>query len=196
MAYTEVDICNMALSYIGMRAYMIESLSDSSAAAQACQMLYPAQRDELLILAPWPFAVKRATLDLATDQIEGGYAYTYDLPTGCLWPLEIIDSLKIRRVVEKIDFRWEGRVLLTDKEDAVLRYIDAVTDASLFTPEFASALAWKLAIALAGALSADPNNHARLLQTYQMVLLQSRAVVFNSMPEIAPPEAGSIAARS
>ena len=95
---SEVDICNMALSYI--RAASINSLTENSLQAQYCKLHYPQARNQMLQDYPWQFAHKIAPLaEIDHSTINNGdgifnYAYAYQYPADCI---------KINRAI--IDFR-------------------------------------------------------------------------------------------
>lgn len=104
---SEVDICNRALSAIGTRS-QITSLTEKSAEARQCNLLYADLRDELLRMAPWNCATNFNTLALivaapgtpenpsaATATWEKGqppppWSYEYAYPADCIRPLWIV----------------------------------------------------------------------------------------------------------
>jgi len=94
MALSELLICNMALSRIGVGyqltigAGTIASSTDTGAELRACSLWYERCRNRLLEQIPWTFARKYATLTLNDDgtgeiwEDEWDNAYTY--PSDCL----------------------------------------------------------------------------------------------------------------
>lgn len=91
-----VDIANMALSYLGIST-QVQSLTppDATEQAKACAFWYPICLNELLQMAPWPFAytssvlASDASLAGASGTIGGtlafpGFPYAYQLPNDCL----------------------------------------------------------------------------------------------------------------
>ncbi len=95
-----VELCNLALSEV--RGGSINSLDESSLAAQLCRLHYPVVRDLLLREAPWQFANRIAPLALLSDNSFGveqnpndpfavfNWAYTYRYPG---------DALKVNRLI-------------------------------------------------------------------------------------------------
>lgn len=90
----DVDIANMALSYLGIST-QLQSLSDANEQGKACQFWYPKCRDQLLQIAPWNFAYTSILLQtdpsLAGDSgtVGGtfafpGWPYAYVYPNDCL----------------------------------------------------------------------------------------------------------------
>jgi hypothetical protein len=63
------------------------------------------------------------------------------------------------------------QVILTNVEDAVLRYTTVVDDTTQFSPLFVEALSWKLASMLAGPLLKGETGAAEAKRCYQMFLV-------------------------
>lgn len=62
---TQVQICNLALSRIGIRGKdLISSLKDATTTAQSCAAIFPVSLDTITTEFWWPFATRRATLAL------------------------------------------------------------------------------------------------------------------------------------
>lgn len=81
----EVDICNVAVGYLGDTA-QITSISppDGSAQAALCARFYPLARDELLERHAWGFSTKRASLPLLAETVASTWLYAYALPADAL----------------------------------------------------------------------------------------------------------------
>jgi len=139
---SELNLCNLALSFIGEHA-VVTNLDppDGSVQASLCARFYPLVRDTLLLRHPWRFAIRRQWLALMDKNEDGTYRYA--LPADCLRPLELI---------KPGDFIVEQDTLLTKQDQAGLRYITRQTDSNAFSPLFGQALCWHLASQLAGAL--------------------------------------------
>jgi len=154
---SEVDICNLALSYLGDTAN-ISSLDERSVQAELCRHFYPMARDMLLEMHSWNFAVTRTGLSLLHEK-RGDWLFTYALPNKMLRALSILreDSQGERDTSSDIPFLIEAMptgevVICTNQKDAVLRYVLAVDDPIRFTPLFTIALSWLLASKLAGPI--------------------------------------------
>lgn len=98
-ALSEVDISNMGLSYLGIST-QIQSFTDDNEQAKACAFWYPKCRDQLLQMAPWPFAYTAAvlagdsSLAGASGTIGGtlafpGWPYAYQYPNDCLQAIAV-----------------------------------------------------------------------------------------------------------
>lgn len=87
-----VDICNLALSWLGDSGTVTEiSPPEGSAQAERCATFYPIARDSLLSMHDWNFNTRRGTLTgvtLPTDITE--WLYAYALPNDTLSVLQIM----------------------------------------------------------------------------------------------------------
>lgn len=134
MATSKLDICNSALSKLGVEA--IASFAESSKASKLCNLQYDKVRKKLLRAHLWNFAIRRSTLaKLATAPLFG-YGAAFQLPTDCIMPLS---------TNQEIDFEEEGKTLLMDASTCILQYIADITDVSFFDVAFEEALAFLLA---------------------------------------------------
>jgi len=167
------DICNLALLYVGEEAI---SLADNSATASACNLAYVRSRRALLASHPWNFARKVTTLAETTDDPAYGFTYCYALPTGCLRPLELTNTMLRDGKPLRAAFKVVGRTLLTDVEGAKLAYTADETDVNRFSESFMEALAWKMAPLLAGKLSGNANLQKNTLSMFQQALAEAKAL--------------------
>lgn len=160
-----VQICNMALSHIGSEA-RVSSISppDGSVEAGHCATFYDLARTELLEPGNWAFSLKRAPLAEVTNP-STAWAYAYAKPSNCLRALRILrPSIGITVFARDLAFAHhaddsgsasfdvEGDVLFTNAPDAVLVYVQDVTDSTKFPASFTSALSYLLASYLAGPI--------------------------------------------
>lgn len=153
---TPVTICNLALSRIGDSA-TVSSVDppDGSAQAEACARLYPVALDACLDLHNWSFATRRASLsELAANRVPlGEWKKAYMLPADCKRVIDVKGAcgfpspMKERFEVIGTDF---GRVVLTNADEAHVRYVCGEPKSGQFTGLFTDALAWLLASYLAG----------------------------------------------
>ena len=158
-----VQICNMALSHIGSEARVLSiSPPDGSVEAGHCAMFYDLARTELLEPGNWAFALRRAALAEVTNP-STVWAYAYAKPSNCLRALRILRPSIAAAVLTRnlafephtddrdgAAFDVEGDVILTNEPDAVLLYVQDVTDSTKFPASFTSALSYLLASYLAG----------------------------------------------
>jgi hypothetical protein len=180
-----VDICNLSLAHLGDEA-TVSAISppDGSAQADHCARFYPIARDVLLELGVWGFAIKRATLALTvTTTPAGNWAYEYAMPSGVIRPLSIKQEEADDRdpsepFIIEVNASTGNQVILTNTENAVLRYTFLVTDTTKFSPLFINCLSWLLASYLAGPITKDKNTKGMMYQMFQAEL--SKAGVINA----------------
>ena len=158
-----VQICKMALSHIGSDA-TISSINppDGSVEAGYCATFYDLARTELLEPGNWSFSLKRATLAEVTNE-STTWAYAYAKPSDCLRPLRVLGTGSwLTTFTEDLytalddgnsaNFTVEGQVIYTNDPEAVLVYVQDVTDTGKFSASFTSALSFNLASYLAGPI--------------------------------------------
>jgi hypothetical protein len=119
-ALAEVDIANMALSYLGI-SNQIQAFTDQNEQAKACGFWYPKCRDELLRMAPWSFAYTSAQLasDASTSGVAGsigaqyafpGWKYGYVYPNDCLQAIAITTYAGQRSGNSYWTNYWQGSI--------------------------------------------------------------------------------------
>lgn len=161
---SEVEICNMALSHIGVGEEIQDLATESSEEARACRRFYEPARDELLRSFPWPFATKWADLGLvASAPTESGeeWGFKYRYPSDCLKLRRIVTGARQDTQESVIPFKVardaSGLLIYTDQEDAEVEYTFREEDPGRFPYDFALALSYRLGAYLAPRLSkADP----------------------------------------
>jgi len=194
-----VEICNLALAHIG--GARIQALTDNSAGANACALIYEPLRDSALRDFPWNFAESRQVLALM-DETASGWNYVYQFPSDCIRALHIYNPISGNSVEEgyyrdgqfyhdtaragtdKIDFQValnaakNSRVILTNKESAELVYTARVSDPNLFDPLFVRALSYAMAADMAVPLKGSAQLKDQLLRDY--IRIVSKAQVSNA----------------
>lgn len=162
---SDVQICNMALSHIGSEA-RVSSISppDGSVEAGACATFYDMARTEMLEPGNWAFSLKRVSLAQLVNP-STVWAYAYAKPSNCLRALRILrPSIGVTVFTQDLvaephtddrdsaPFDIEGEVILTNEPNAVLVYVQDVTDSTKFPASFTSALSYLLGSYLAGPI--------------------------------------------
>jgi hypothetical protein len=193
---SEVDIVNLALAHLGEDA-TVSSIDppEGSAEAEHAAMFYPMARDTLLEMHEWRFATKRTLLALtASDTFE--WAYAYALPSSMLRALAVLpETSSAEDDGEDYDQQLDAadvQIILTNCEDASLKYTARVTDTTRFPPLFVTALSWLLASHMAGPLikgDAGRKVSASCLQTAMGFLAQAKVSDANQrkvQPEHTP----------
>lgn len=185
---SEVDICNLALSYLGDAA-TVTSINppEGSAQAEHCARFYPIARDALLARHNWAFAMRRETLNLLSAT-NAQWAYVYARPNKLLKVIAIIpassggdynlyietDTLgaaPMDYAPQEFSLEVLGsgtQVILCNIPNAVVRYTEQVTDPSRFSTLFVQALSWNLASMIAGPLLKGAAGASRAQSCYAM----------------------------
>lgn len=150
---SEVDICNVALSFLGDKAAVtsISPPEGKSPQADHCARFYPMAVQEILQSFPWSFATARATLaELKTKPDSVQFAYA--LPTNCLRLLHVFGAPGIPCRSWSIERSANGLMLITKEPADHVVYTTSRVAASQFPPAFVEALCHLLASKLAGAV--------------------------------------------
>lgn len=188
------DICNLALSNLGDSATVV-SISPPSGSIQAvhCARFYPIALNAMLEMHPWDFAMRRVSLALLAETPPSPWQYVYALPTDCLNPMGVLDPNTIddysAGLVQYGNYNgYPGamvgiytpqpysleldatgaEILLTNQQNAVLRYSALVTDTTTFPPLFIVALGYSLASMLAGPVIKGSEGRAESKAQMQM----------------------------
>lgn len=167
-----VDICNIALARLGDSA-AVTSIDppEGSMQAEQCARFYPIALDSLLEAHDWRFATRRVPLALLDmESFEWQFAYAH--------PAGVIKILSVTPRTAKTDAMSEPYItetgesgdvmILTDVQDASVRFTVRVTDTTKFSPLFVDALSWLLASHLAGPVIKGDAGAAAARSCYAM----------------------------
>jgi hypothetical protein len=143
LASSKVDICNAALIRLG--ADTISALSDNNERARLCNQTYDRKRRMRLRSHPWRFSIARQALSESSTEPAFGFEHQFPLPSDCLRPISLDNEAQV--------FQIEGRMLLTDDDEADLKYIKDVTAEQDFDDLFSEVLALDIAEDLARHLT-------------------------------------------
>lgn len=117
---TDIAICSRALVLLGDDP--IASLSENTKRASICNNLYPVAKRSVLRAHVWNCAVTRVALaPLAGSPVGGEWGYWFAMPGGLLRVLGVGD-------LEKDEYTFEGRRILTNVSSVTLRYVDDITE--------------------------------------------------------------------
>ena len=179
------DICNMALNHIGRE--QIASLHEETEAARTCKIHYDMQRRVLLRAYTWGFAMKTAKLALI-DKTVPGWKYVYAYPNDCVMARKIFNEQNTWCVLQKnfdgnmdqVILNDNTKALVCNHADAFLQYTYDVKDAELFTEDFAQALSYYLAGAIAVPLTGSQALAQQMQQMGSQLLEEAK---FTQMKE-------------
>lgn len=195
-----ISICNLALSNIG-NSRSINSLEEASKEADVCSLHFEQCRDSVLADFDWNFATKRVALaDTGEPPTDWQYAYRY--PTDCVRITGImVPGIRNPTAEQRIpyevgvDAAGTWKLIYTDQQQAMLKYVTRITDVNMFDAIFIEALAWRLSAAINMTLtgSADLGNNA--LNMYGRVILSASSHSLNESQEPVQPESDFTNAR-
>lgn len=177
----EVDICNLALNFLGKG--IIKSLSENTELARTCKLHYDRYRRILLKDYSWEFAERTMKLEPVEDFGDNvkGWDYVYRYPDDCLQVLKIYDGDDHRKddkrekfFVQTVDYRLGTKVICCNLENALMDYVSNEEDCNYFSEEFVEALAHYLAYGMAQALTGSEAKAQTELQYMQNALYQAK----------------------
>lgn len=177
----EVDICNLALNFLGKG--IIKSLSENTELARTCKLHYDRYRRILLKDYSWEFAERTMKLEPVEDFGDNvkGWNYVYRYPDDCLQVLKIYDGDDRRKddkrekfFVQTVDYRLGTKVICCNLENAYMDYVSNEEDCNYFSEEFVEALAHYLAYGMAQALTGSEAKAQTELQYMQNALYQAK----------------------
>lgn len=183
-------IANRALQMCGARAIM--SLDENSREARLASNCYDSCRRAELRAHRWNFARKRALLAPDATAPSFGYAYSFPLPSDCLYVPLTNDWDQ--------DWQLEGRAILTNSGNSpdsaspptgtvlALAYIADITDATQFDPLFCELVAARMAMEMVESLTQSNQKAQAFSVRYKDIL--GTASSSNAFEQLAsdPPE--------
>ncbi len=171
----KIEICNMALSRIGIAS--IESLSEASEPARVCSQFYDHARRVVLRRFPWTFATRRVQLAQLTDTPQD-YLYAYRYPSGCLYLRKLYnenyDNIPALTSYQLASDK-SGQVIYTNEEKVSAEYTADIDDCGLFDEHFIDVLSWRLAAEMAFKLTGNMQLTQMAEQQYSNLYLEAIA---------------------
>ena len=185
-----VEICNKALYLIGQESIAAIDPPDDNDRARLCAAFYASSRDATLRAYEWNFAIRRDTLVLDGTAPENGYAAQYVLPTDpyCLRVLELNDDPEAEWVIE-------GRRLLTNESEAIIKFIARITETGYFDSLFEDTLAARLAMDLAMPVTKKYELMESMAKLYEYKLNEARGISMEERGKIPEPTSPFISVR-
>jgi len=190
---SDVSISNRALSHVGVTAF-IDDLDGRSKEARVLNLHYDATRDSLLEVFPWAFADRHITMTLRNETPPSIWLYSYTYPIDAVRILGIPypGARTIRsdqRIPYKLANNGSERVIYSNLALAGLMYTQRVTNPTLFSPLFTTALEFLLASKLVMPLALIPNLIDKAVNSYNIAL--SAARTSDITQSVSYPEADS-----
>ena len=176
-----VDICNMALSWLGESP--ITSIDDETDRANQLQINYVPARDATLEAHNWTFAIQRFIPAINSVDPVYGAGQAFDIPPQILRVIAVDDNDAKGNATftnkinarEQIDWQLEGDKIICNKEVIYCRGVRRIEEEGRFSPLFVHAFAAKLAFLLAQNITSDPNIAQNAYGMYEQFILEAKS---------------------
>jgi len=154
-----VDICNSALNLLG--ASTISALTEDSKNARLCNQRFEPVRNRVFRGHNWNCLITRIQLAQDSTGPVVEYTYGYTLPTDCLRVLKIHNGTT-DSIASNLDYKVEGRKIVTNEGTIYLVYIALDTDPNTYDSYLAESISHQLAADLCYAIT----NNSTLANNY------------------------------
>jgi len=154
-----VNICNSALNLLG--ASTIAALTDDTKNARLCNQRYEPVRNRVFRSHAWNCLHKRVQLAQNSTAPIVEYDHAYALPSDCLRVLKIHNGTT-DSIADALDYKLEGRNIVTDIDTVYLIYIALDTDPNNYDTYLRESISHQLAADLCYAIT----NNATLANQY------------------------------
>ena len=154
-----VNMCNSALNLLG--ASTISALTDDTKNAKLCNQRYEPVRNRVFRSHAWNCLHKRVQLAQNSTAPVVEYTYAYALPSDCLRSLKIHNGTT-DSIASSIDYKLEGRNIVTDEGTIYLIYIALDTDPNNYDSYLRESISHQLAADICYAIT----NNATLAKNY------------------------------
>ena len=154
-----VDIANSALNLLG--ASTISAFTDDSKNARLINQRYEPVRNRVFRSHAWNCLHKRVQLAQNSTAPVVEYSHAYALPSDCLRVLKIHNGTT-DSIATNLDYKIEGRNIVTDIDTIFLIYIALDTDPNNYDTYLRESISHQLAADLCYAIT----NNATLANQY------------------------------
>ena len=154
-----VDTCNSALNLLG--ASTISALTEDSKNARLCNQRFEPVRNRVFRSHNWNCLITRIQLAQDSTGPVVEYTYGYTLPTDCLRVLKIHNGTT-DSIASNLDYKVEGRKIVTNEGTIYLVYIALDTDPNTYDSYLAESISHQLAADLCYAIT----NNSTLANNY------------------------------
>lgn len=170
MSATPVQICNLALSWMGQKR--INSLQDNQNEAIIMKDNYDLSRDKVLSDAAWTFAMERQVLAPVSDAPEFGSGNKFLIPGDVLRVHRVFKATNTSQSNSYSSAEWvrEGNYIISPESTLWAMFIKRVVDPNRFSPGFVHALAARLAADTAITFTESIKMEEKMEQRYMMKL--------------------------
>jgi len=154
-----VNMCNSALNLLG--ASTISALTDDTKNARLCNQRYEPVRNRVFRSHAWNCLHKRVQLAQNSTSPVVEYDHAYALPSDCLRVLKIHNGTT-DSIATSLDYKLEGRNIVTDLDTIFLIYIALDTDPNNYDTYLRESISHQLAADICYAIT----NNATLANNY------------------------------
>lgn len=170
---SKVDICNSAMNMLG--ASNIVSLTEDSKNARLLNQRFDFVRDAVFRGHAWNCLINRQQLNQSSTTPTYQYSYAYPLPTDpyCLRILDFHTGSYSSNEVD-IDWKVEGREILTDQATVYIKYIGRVTDPNEYDTLLIETIAARLASDTGYAITGSTTLTNAMWQLYEAKIVEAR----------------------
>ena len=150
---------------------------------------YEFVRDAVFRSHPWNCLVRRASLARNTTAPTWGYEYAYNLPTDPF-------SLRVLRLEKlDIDYKVEGRTIVSDEETMKIKYIARITDPNEYDTLLMETISARLAADTCYSITNSNSLVASMYSLYEAKLKEARFVdATEGMPGVEGADLGVVQA--
>lgn len=192
-ANSPVEICNLALVYLGERR--IKSLENpTSEIERTMGVLYDNARQYALSLSAWNFAMKQANIAQDGTDPLFDFDHAYQIPNDFI-ALVSIEGDGERFATDQYRIYVDKLYYSTDATSIKMRYVFDQTDISKWSPPFKEVVAKDLAVKAAYALSRKPGLIKEMDALYRIALADALGKDGQDDPPIRVTRSEMLAAR-
>jgi hypothetical protein len=190
---SKTQVCNFALSHLGVGKRITDIDSESSLEADTCNLFYDDALDLVLREFEWPFATKIVTLGLVQENPTDEWAFSYRYPSDCLYLRRILSGRRNDSRQSQTPYRLyqddAGSLIYTDMADARVEYTVRVTDVDRFPVDFKMSFSYFLASLIAPSIVHGSGDKiiTRMLQLASLWVQKSSSKNMNEEREEETP---------
>jgi len=191
---SKTEICNLALSHLGVADPIANIETEKTAEATACRTFYDITRQHILRDHPWPFCRRFVQLGLVEECPNDEWGYSYRYPSEALYIRKILGGKRNQAMKEKQKYIIAnddiGKLIWADLNPATAEIIIDEQDATLYDPIVTMAFSYLLAFHIAPRVQdGDPADLAtRALRLYNAEITKAKAMSFNEESKDRVPE--------
>lgn len=184
-----VAIANMVGAHVGSET-RITSPTDNRTLARAIRAVWDLQRRAAIRDGSWNFAMVRKSLPALDGTPAYGYAYQYQLPTGCLRVIEIASDSAYD------NYQLEAGKLLCNVEGPLdIRCLVDIEEPTLWDAVFTEAFALRVAWAIGNKIAGSAFDRDKVWRDYERSVAAAKRVDALENPPIEREESDWVTAR-